>query len=59
MLKEKFNNVKRNYKSELYPFHCDFYIPEKDLYIEYQGHPGHGNEPFDEQNSYHKQILET
>jgi len=26
--------IERQYKSELYPFNCDFYIKEKDLYIE-------------------------
>ena len=47
LLKNKFNIVERNYKSELYPFKCDFYIPKLDLYIEYQGHWSHG---FDGQN---------
>ena len=46
LLSEKFSLVKYQYKSELYPFNCDFYIPEKDLYIEYQGFWTHGKEPF-------------
>lgn len=46
LLKQKFLEIKREYKSEVYPFHCDFYIPEKDLYIEYQGFWTHLNEPF-------------
>ena len=46
LLRQKFLEVKREYKSESYPFHCDFYIPEKDLYIEYQGFWTHLNEPF-------------
>ena len=46
LLGEKFSLVKYQYKSKLYPFNCDFYIPEKDLYIEYQGFWTHGNEPF-------------
>ena len=53
----KFHNVIHQYRSELYPFNCDFYIPEIDLYIEYQGHWTHGNEPYigtNEQN----EILE-
>lgn len=48
-LKEKFNLIERQYRSELYPFHCDFYIPELDLYIEYQGYWTHGwylNKPY-------------
>ena len=53
LLCQKFNDVKRQYKSELYPFTCDFYIPEIDTYIEYQGIWAHGNEPYigtDKQN---------
>lgn len=46
LLKFKFNDVKTEYKSELYPFSCDFYIPELDLYLEYQGIWTHGKEPF-------------
>ena len=42
----KFDNIKTQYKSELYPFHCDFYIPSIDTYIEYQGHWSHGGEPY-------------
>ena len=41
-LYSKFKSVKRQYKSKKYPFHCDFYIPELDLYIEYQGDWSHG-----------------
>lgn len=46
ILKTKFPNTITQYSSELYPFACDFYIPEKDLYIEYQGHWKHGKEPY-------------
>lgn len=46
LLKQKFLEIKREYKSEFYPFHCDFYIPKLDLYIEYQGFWTHLNEPF-------------
>lgn len=38
----RFDIIKRNYKSEKYPFKCDFYIQELDLYIEYQGTWTHG-----------------
>ena len=41
-----FNQVEFQYKSKLYPFACDFYIPEKDLYIEFQITWEHGKEPF-------------
>lgn len=56
-LKLLFSNIKRQYKSEKYPFACDFYIPELDLYIEYQGHCSHGKEPFDLNNLKHLDIL--
>ena len=63
LLKQKFVDVKREYKSELYPFHCDFYIPLLDLYIEYQGDWSHGSKgnviygPFDKDNIDHIKIL--
>lgn len=46
MLVERFGeeDVLRQYKSEAYPFHCDFYIKSRDLYIEFNGlwtHGGH------------------
>ena len=53
LLDKKFLNILIQYRSEKYPFKCDFYIPSKDLYIEYQGYFKHGREPFigsDEQN---------
>ena len=40
------DNVKRQYKSELYPFACDFYIISKNLYIEYNGMWTHGHIPY-------------
>ena len=47
-LKITFNDVVRQYyDKERYPFNCDFYIPSIDLFIEYQGHPSHGIEPYD------------
>lgn len=49
-LVEAFVDVKRQYKSKLYPFACDYYIPKYDLYIENQGFPSHGGHPFDPNN---------
>lgn len=51
------NNIIRQYKSEKYPFACDFYIKSLDLYIEYNGHWTHGKEPFDKNNLEHIKIL--
>ena len=50
----RFPHIKYQYKSEKYPFNCDFYIPELDLYIEYQGHWSHGKHPF---NSSKEDLL--
>lgn len=57
LLLNKFNQVKRQYKSEKYPFNCDFYIPELDMYIEYQGHWTHGKEPYNKTNKEHINII--
>lgn len=40
-----------------FPFNVDYYIPEFDLLIEYQGSWTHGKEPFDINNSKHIEIL--
>lgn len=40
----------QHYDKELYPFRCDFYIPEIDTWIEYQGFYTHGDHPFDPQS---------
>lgn len=57
LLCQKYENVKRQYKSEVYPFACDFYIPIIDTYIEYQGFFTHGSEPYDENNPIHQEKL--
>ena len=44
------SDIERNYKSEIYPYHCDFYIKSIDTYIElnlfwtHMKHPFNGNE---------------
>lgn len=58
LLIEKYKNVERQFRSEEYPFACDFYVPTIDLYIEYQGHFSHGNEPYDPSNDDHRKIVE-
>ena len=52
-LKQTFPDTINHYKSNVYPFNCDFYIPSIDTYIEYQGFYTHGNEPFDQNNCNH------
>ena len=52
LLKENVNKtIYRNYKDdERYPYYCDFYIKEDDLFIELNAHWTHGGHPFDETN---------
>lgn len=56
-LKEKYPDTKKQYKSDRYPFNCDFYIPSKDLFIEYNGMWTHYTEPFDKNNPKHIEHL--
>ena len=60
LLQDKFgkSDIKYQYKSELYPFACDFYIKSLDLYIELQGSWTHGSEPFDATNPDHQNKLQ-
>ena len=39
-------NFKRQYSSDKYPFCCDFYFPDTDLYFEINGHWTHGGHIF-------------
>lgn len=58
LLCQKYENVKRQYKSEVYPFACDFYIPSEDLYIEYQGFKSHNYEPYNINNIKHQEKVQ-
>ena len=51
------SNLKTQYKSELYPFACDFYIPSLDLYIECNFHWTHGGRFFDKDNKNDVKLL--
>lgn len=46
------NNIKfiRQYRSERYPFACDFYFPDDDLYFEINANWTHGKHQFDSDN---------
>lgn len=58
-IKEKFPNVKRQYKDkERYPWFCDFYIPEIDLFLELNGHWTHGPHIYCENSKYDKKQIE-
>ena len=43
-------NIIRQYRSEDYPFVCDFYIKTTNTYVEYNGNWTHGKHPFDNTN---------
>ena len=57
-LRKIFPKLKTQYKSKDYPFHCDYYIPELDLYIEYNGTWTHGFHFFDKNNQEDLNKLE-
>lgn len=46
------NDVKRQYKSNEYPYNCDFYIMSLDLYIEFNGHWTHGDRFYNDDELY-------
>ncbi len=50
LLKEKYPDAIRQYKSDKYPWCCDFYVPCLDLYIECNYHWTHGKHLFDNNN---------
>ena len=48
----------RQYKCERYPFHCDFYLVDYDLFIEIQAIWTHGRRPFDSEDPECLKTLE-
>lgn len=58
LLKQKFSDSLQSYRSNRYPFNCDFYIPSLDLYIECHFSHYHHYEPFDIDNEKHLKELE-
>lgn len=57
LLKSNFKEVLRNYKEPRYNYHCDFYIPKYDLFIEYQGSLYHNKHPFNSKSESDLKIL--
>jgi len=63
IIKQVYPNVLRNHKTKEYPFYCDFYIPELNLYIEYQGAWTHGKDgsnilgPYNPNNPKHQALV--
>lgn len=58
VLKSIFPDAKRAYKSEQYPYLCDFYVPKLDLYIECNFFWTHGGHFFDANNPEDIKVLE-
>ncbi len=56
-IKEKFPLVERQYRDERYPWNCDFYIPELDLFLELQGTWTHGKHPYNPESIEDNNIL--
>lgn len=49
LLSEIYPNIVRQYKSDYYPFSCDFYISDLDLYIEFHGSHYHNGRLFNKE----------
>lgn len=64
ILLTRFSTIVRQYSSSKYPFACDFYVKDLDLYIECNFHWTHGIytrricAPYDKNNPEHKKLLE-
>jgi hypothetical protein len=58
ILKTIYPNIIRNYNEKRYPFNCDFYIPDLDLFIEYNGNWHHYIENYDKDKEEHKKLIE-
>ena len=56
ILKEKYPDILYQYKSDVYPYYCDFYIPSLNLYIECNYHWTHGHHPY---NQYNQNDINT
>lgn len=55
-IRKKFK-VESPYRSELYPFNCDFYLVDYKIYIEYQGFFTHGSEPYNARKKNHRELV--
>lgn len=51
-------DTKRQYYTKEYPFHCDFYLPKFNVYIEYNGMWTHGKHPFNKDSNEDIKLLE-
>jgi len=51
------SDILRQYKSERYPWHCDFYIISEDKFIECNYFWTHGSHPFDKNSQEDQERL--
>ena len=56
-IKSIYPSVIRQYKESRYPYNCDFYIPDLDMFIELQGSWTHGKHPYNEKSNQDQLIL--
>ena len=58
IISEKYPNVVRQYNCDEYPFACDFYIPDLNVFIECQYGWTHGKHPYNKNNIEDINIVE-
>lgn len=58
ILKNRYPDLISQYKSDIYPFTCDFYSPSNDMYIEYNGSWTHGGHFFNKDDVNDIEIIE-
>lgn len=58
ILKKIYPNLLHNYRSNEYPFICDFFDPDTKTYIELNIHWTHGGHWFDSKNKEDRKTLE-
>lgn len=56
--KQMLYNIEPQHKDVLYPYYCDFYFKDYDLYVEINGHWSHGPHPFNPDNEKDIEYLE-
>jgi len=55
---DMFGNVLRSYKSDDYPYKCDFYLPQYNIYIECNYFWTHNDHPYDPNSDDDNDIVE-
>ena len=55
--KYKIEYIPQYNKDQRYPYHCDFYLPVHDIFIELNIYPAHGPHPFNKENKADCKLL--